>query len=98
MYRRKLGPSFFRTNWAYVDHVVLAPGASVGKHSHNGIEEVYYVMNGTGQVSVNDEKEPIGPGDALPVQAHEMHGFENNGTEPLELIVIGVAFHKGVLQ
>lgn len=98
LYRRKLGPSFFRTNWAYVDHVVLSPGASVGQHSHNGIEEVYYVMNGTGQVSVNDETEPIGSGDAIPVRAREMHGFENDGTEPLELIVIGVTFHKGVLH
>lgn len=97
-YRRKLGPSFFRTNWAYVDHMLLPAGTSVGKHLHSGVEEFYYVMNGMGEISVNDEKEPIGPGDAIPISAREAHGIENSGSEPLELLIIGVAFHKGVLD
>lgn len=97
-YARKLGPSFFRTNWAYVDHLLLPPGASVGKHLHNGVEEFYYVMNGAGRISVNNESEPIAPGDAIPILSREAHGIENNGSEPLEVMIIGVAFHKGVLD
>ncbi len=55
-------------------------------------------MNGMGELSVNDEREPIGPGDAIPISARETHGIENSGSEPLELMIIGVAFHKGFLD
>ena len=75
--------------------MLLPAGTSVGKHLHNGVEEFYYVMNGMGEISVNDGKEPIGPGDAIPISAREI---ENSGSEPLELLIIGVAFHKGVLD
>ena len=29
-YRRALGPDVFSTAWAFVDHMVVPPGASVG--------------------------------------------------------------------
>ena len=55
MYRRALDPSVFLTNWSYVDHLVLPPGASEGMHRHTGVEEVYYVINGDGEASVAGE-------------------------------------------
>jgi mannose-6-phosphate isomerase-like protein (cupin superfamily) len=97
-YARKIGPSFFRTNWAYVDHLLVPPGTSVGKHMHNGVEEFYYVMNGRGEITVHQESAPVKAGDAVPLQAREAHGLVNNGSEPLEVIIIGVAVHKGVLD
>lgn len=97
-YARKIGPSFFRTNWAYVDHLLVPPGTSVGKHLHNGVEEFYYVMNGSGEITVNSETAPVKAGDVIPLMAREAHGLANNGSEPLEVIIIGVAFHKGVLD
>ncbi len=97
-YARKIGPSFFRTNWAYVDHLLVPPGASVGKHLHNGVEEFYYVMNGSGEITVNNETATVRAGDAIPLKAREAHALANNSSEPLEVIIIGVAFHKGVLD
>jgi mannose-6-phosphate isomerase-like protein (cupin superfamily) len=97
-YARKIGPSFFRTNWAYVDHLLVPPGTSVGKHVHNGVEEFYYVMNGSGEITVNQESAPVKAGDAIPLLAREAHGLANNGSEPVEVIIIGVAVHKGVLD
>src|SRR5882672_10768120 len=36
-YRRALQPEVFFSNWAYVDHLVAPPGASVGSHKHAGV-------------------------------------------------------------
>jgi mannose-6-phosphate isomerase-like protein (cupin superfamily) len=96
--RRVLGPAVYVGNWAFVDHVVLPPGSSVGRHRHQGVEEIYYVMNGEGSVSVAAETAPIRRYDAVPIHAKEAHAIENTGALDLELMVIGVALQKGELD
>ena len=51
-YRRALPPSVFLGPWAYVDHLVLAPGSATAPQAHQEIGEFYYVMNGEGTVKV----------------------------------------------
>jgi mannose-6-phosphate isomerase-like protein (cupin superfamily) len=97
-YRRALGPDVFQTNWAYVDHLLIPPGASEGLHYHAGVEEIYYVMDGDGQVQVNDETAPIHKGDAVPIRFNEAHSFVNNGSADLELMIIGISAEKNVID
>lgn len=98
LYRRALAPEVFFTNWSYVDHLLLPPGGSAGAHRHEGVEEFYYVINGVGSVKVNQETAAIGKGDAVPVFLNEVHSFQNTGTEPLEMMVVGVARQKWALD
>ncbi|MDX1981317.1 MAG: cupin domain-containing protein [Bryobacteraceae bacterium] len=98
MYRRALTPEVFFSNWAYMDHVVVPAGASIGAHRHAGVEEVYYVMNGSGVAKVNDESTPIAKGDAVPLALNDTHSFENNGSGDLEFMIIGIAREKGRLD
>jgi mannose-6-phosphate isomerase-like protein (cupin superfamily) len=97
-YRRALDSDVFLTNWAYVDHLLIPPGASDGLHRHRGVEEIYYVLNGDGQVQVNDETAPIHKGDAVPVRFNEAHAFVNNGKDDLELMIVGVSAQKNALD
>jgi mannose-6-phosphate isomerase-like protein (cupin superfamily) len=97
-YRRALDSDTFETNWAYVDHLLIPPGASEGLHYHNGVEEIYYVMDGGGQVRVNDETGPIKKGDAVPILFREPHSFTNNGSSDLELMIIGISAVKDALD
>jgi mannose-6-phosphate isomerase-like protein (cupin superfamily) len=97
-YRRALGPGAFASNWAFVDHLLIPAGASVGRHYHSGVDEVYFVIKGKGKVHVNDEWADLAYGDAVPVRAGEIHSLESTGTEPLEMIVYGVALEKGKLD
>jgi mannose-6-phosphate isomerase-like protein (cupin superfamily) len=97
-YRRALEPSVFLTNWSYVDHLLLSPGASEGLNRHRGVEEIYYVLNGDGQAQVNHETVEIHKGDAVPVLLNEIHSFKNNGSRDLEFMIIGIARQKWVLD
>jgi mannose-6-phosphate isomerase-like protein (cupin superfamily) len=97
-YRRALGPSIFTTNWAFVDHIIVPPGASIGRHFHNGVEEVYFVMSGEGTIKVDEETAQIRKGDAVPVRVKEVHSFSNTGVNDLEFLVYGVALEKGKLD
>jgi mannose-6-phosphate isomerase-like protein (cupin superfamily) len=97
-YRRALDPSVFLTNWSYVDHLVLPAESSEGSHRHTGVEEIYYVLNGEGEIQVNGETAQIHKGDAVPVLLNDVHSFRNTGSQDLELMIIGVATQKGVLD
>jgi mannose-6-phosphate isomerase-like protein (cupin superfamily) len=94
-YRRALGPAVFATPWAFVDHIVLPAGASIGPHSYRGVAQFYYVMAGEGTVSLftrgQQETAAIRTGDAVPIQLSEVHSIENDGPQPLELMAVGVA-------
>jgi oxalate decarboxylase/phosphoglucose isomerase-like protein (cupin superfamily) len=97
-YRRALPPEVFFSNWAYVDHAIVPPGASMGRHLHTGVEEFFYVMNGSGRAEVAKESEEIRKGDAVPVLLNDAHSFENTGAEDLEFLIVGVAREKGKLD
>ena len=97
-YRRALDPDVFLTNWAYVDHLLIPPGASEGQHYHKGVEEIYYVLNGDGEVQVNGESAPIHKGDGVPIRFNEAHSFVNNGSADLELMIVGISAQKNNLD
>jgi mannose-6-phosphate isomerase-like protein (cupin superfamily) len=98
LYERVLGPSTYTGNWAFIDHYVLSPGATLGRHVHAGVEEIYYVMNGEGTVTVGSETEKLGTWDAVPIRVNEIHSFDNTGAQDLEFMVVGVALEKGKLD
>jgi len=89
--RRLYQPQVFTTPWAYVDHVLLAPGTTTPAKAHETVGEAYYVIAGSGRVTIGAEGAPIAAGDAIPVRLGETSTIVNAGSEPLELLVIGVA-------
>jgi len=83
--------STFASPWAYLNQVLIQPGASMDPMTHDGIAEAYYVLAGSGTVTIGNETAPVGQWDAIPVRLGDTSSFKNTGTEPLELLVYGVA-------
>jgi mannose-6-phosphate isomerase-like protein (cupin superfamily) len=91
MYDRPLDPSVFYTAWSYVDHLLLPTDTTVGPIAKPDMSEVYYVMAGSGTATIGGETAQIKAGDAVPAALGESRAFAPTGTEPLELMVIGIA-------
>ena len=92
--RRALGPAVFSTTWAYIDQVLVPQGMSTTEMKHDTVGEAYYVLAGSGTITVKgaaSETAPVKTGDAIPIRIGESSLFTNTGTEPLELFVMGVA-------
>ena len=89
-YRRALDPTVFLSQWGYVDHYLLAPGAATAPSTDKEIGGFYYVMAGKGKVTIGAETADIAKGDAVPILLNDTKSFENTGTEPLELMSVGI--------
>lgn len=67
---------------------VLPVGASVGRHYHVETEEVYYILNGTGRMTVGDETREVTAGDAIFIPRRAAHTLENTGQTPMTILLV----------
>jgi mannose-6-phosphate isomerase-like protein (cupin superfamily) len=89
-YRRALDPTVFLGPWGYFDHYVLGPGAATSPTTDRQIGGFYYVISGKGRVTIGTETADIAAGDAVPILLNDTKSFENTGTEPLQLLNVGI--------
>ncbi len=69
--------------------VVLAPGGAVGRHSTGGREEVIVVLEGRGEVRVDDAAPmAIAVGSGAYVPPGREHDVVNGGTGPLRYLYV----------
>ncbi len=67
---------------------VLPVGAKVGRHHHLVTEEIYYILRGTGQMTVGTETRAVEAGDAVFIPREAAHSLENTGIEPMTLLLV----------
>ena len=64
----------------------LHPGAGIGYHRHTD-DEIYYVLSGKGEYTLDGVKHVVGAGDALLVRNGSSHGMKVLGDQDLVIII-----------
>ncbi len=67
---------------------VLPVGAAVGRHHHLLTEEIYYIQQGTGRMTVGDEVREVEAGDAVFIPRGHTHTLENTGHMPMTILLV----------
>jgi mannose-6-phosphate isomerase-like protein (cupin superfamily) len=79
--------ALFDSPHLFYDVYCLLPGQSQKVHAHEGSDKVYYVLEGTGTFTVDEEQEALPAGEAVIARAGEEHGVHNATEENLVLLV-----------
>jgi mannose-6-phosphate isomerase-like protein (cupin superfamily) len=63
------------------------PGTASQEHYHTKAEEVYYVLDGQGEVRIDSVTRAIGPGDVVVIIPDQRHKVWQRGEKDLVLLV-----------
>lgn len=66
---------------------ILHPGSSIGAH-RNDKDEVYYVLEGRGELMLQGETREVGPGDAVLTRDGHTHALRALGERDLVILVV----------
>jgi mannose-6-phosphate isomerase-like protein (cupin superfamily) len=75
------------TNFMFV-RAHLPPGEAHRFHYHPEMEEILYILSGTAEQWVEQEKRYLGAGDCLYVPAGVVHGTYNSGKDVLDFLAV----------
>lgn len=64
----------------------LPAGGRTTPHYHRQVEEIYYLLEGTGLMQIGQETRVVGPGDAIAIPPGEIHQITNTGSETLRFL------------
>lgn len=64
----------------------LPPGRATERHYHRESEELYFLLEGTGEMELDGERRSVGPGDAILIPAGAWHTIEATGEAPLRFL------------
>ena len=64
----------------------LHPGSGIGLHEQKE-DEIYYVLSGTGTMTLDGKTVDIKPGDAILTRTGSSHSLKQTGTEDLVVLI-----------
>ena len=84
------------TNFLFLHRGVIHPGGGIGAHYHNAVEEMFVILSGEAQFTVDSRtsvlKAPVG----APARLGSSHAIVNHTDEPIEWLNINVSSIPGL--
>ncbi len=68
--------------------MTLPSGNSIGRHTHEGDNEVFYFLSGVGEYDDDGTIVTVHPGDVAVCNSGQTHSLKNIGTEDLTFIAL----------
>jgi mannose-6-phosphate isomerase-like protein (cupin superfamily) len=70
--------------------VVLEPGEAPPRHVHHDMEQIFYVLDGNGDLQIGEPptRHPVTPGDLVRIPPHMYHTITCTGTRPLRYLSV----------
>ena len=65
----------------------LDPGKIIEPHV-DPMEEIYFIVHGTGEMTVGEDTRPVKPGDAIWIPTGDSHALLNTGEEQCVVLVV----------
>ena len=77
-------------NWAS-----LGIGKRFARHYHEDMQEIFIFVQGEAEITAGTETATLCRGDAVVIDAREVHQMRNTGTEAVEYVAIGITSEAG---
>jgi mannose-6-phosphate isomerase-like protein (cupin superfamily) len=90
-----LGADALNTNLLFLHRGSIQPKSGIGHHFHNHMEEMFVVLDGQAQFTVDGRTSLIQAPAAVPCRMGHSHGIYNPTDRPIQWINIGVGSIKG---
>jgi mannose-6-phosphate isomerase-like protein (cupin superfamily) len=70
--------------------VVLEPGEAPPLHVHHDMEQIFYMLEGTGVLRIGEtpDEYPVKPGDLVRIPPHTYHKITCTGSQPLRYLSV----------
>ena len=90
-----LGRDVLNTNLLFLHRGVLQPKSSIGHHFHNHMEEMFVILDGQAQFTIDGRTALIQGPAAAPCRMGHSHAIYNPTDRPVQWMNIGVGSIKG---
>jgi len=94
LFRRLMTAADFLAPVDFVDYTIIPSGSTIGKHEHQGNDEVYFVASGAPLIKVGDEERRVERGSITVVHSGQSHQLVNDTRDDVEIFVIQVRHSK----
>lgn len=70
--------------------VVIEPGGAPPLHQHDDTEQVFYLLEGSGELEIGTEQErfPVQPGDVVRIPVATPHAIHCTGSAPMRYLAV----------
>lgn len=84
--RELMHPAHHAARAQSLAEAIVAPGEITALHRHHVTEELYHVLDGTGEMHLGEQRFPVGPGATVCIRPGTAHAIRNTGSTPLRFL------------